>query len=165
MTSTATQTAVVLSGLRAIVTSRVFKAPPQRVFEVWTKPDFVRQWWSPKSHGTTMTECTVDLRPGGTYRYVLKQGRRTVSFGGIYRQVESPSRLVSSQRYEQSPMAGEAIITVTFAPDGEHTRLTSHEEYPTPKIRKLVIDSGMERGMRETMDQLAALLESPFAVE
>lgn len=150
---------MVLSGARSIVITRVFEAPAERTFDAWTKPELVTQWWSPRSHGTTMTECTVELRAGGAYRYVLTQGRRVVSFSGKYREVQAPTRLVYSQRYDQSPIAGEAIITVTFEPEGAATKVTSTEVYLSPMVRKKVIDSGMERGMRETMEQLAALLE------
>jgi len=53
-----------------IVITRVFNAPRRLVFEAWTKPEHVRLWYGPRD--LTLSVCEIDLRPGGSYRYVLR---------------------------------------------------------------------------------------------
>jgi len=58
------------------------------------------------------------------------------------------------------PGAAAITITVTFAERGGRTHLVSHTHCPTPQVRDSIIASGMESGMRETMDLLESLVES-----
>ena len=55
---------------REIVISRIFNAPPQLVFEAWTRPEHVQHWYG--TMDMTVVVCQIDLRPGGCYRYVLR---------------------------------------------------------------------------------------------
>jgi uncharacterized protein YndB with AHSA1/START domain len=54
---------------RTIVTTRVFDAPRELVFEAWTNPKHLVQWWGP--HGFTTTIRAIDARPGGVWRFVM----------------------------------------------------------------------------------------------
>ena len=51
---------------RQIVITRVFDAPRELVWKVWTQPEHVARWWGPRGFTTTVTE--MDLRPGGKWR-------------------------------------------------------------------------------------------------
>ena len=57
---------------RELVVTRTFKAPARRVFEAWTKPELLKQWWIPKSFGLSFLSCEIDARTGGTYRFVFR---------------------------------------------------------------------------------------------
>lgn len=147
-------------GNDTIVISRTFNAPPGVVFEAWTNAEFVRRWWAPKALGAQMVSCEADVREGGGYRYVLQsRDQPPFAFSGKYIEVLAPSRLVYTQAFEPMADAGYATITVTFEPVGANqTRMVSHERYPTPEVREMVLASGMEKGMRITMDQLDELV-------
>lgn len=67
-------------------------------------------------------------------------------------------RVVYTQVFEPMPEAGEGIITATYEAHAEGTLFISRELYPSKEVLDGVIASGMERGMRETLEQLAALL-------
>ena len=54
--------------MKDFVISRVYDAPRERVWQAWTEPERIKQWWSPPDF-TTHT-CKVDLRPGGKWRFV-----------------------------------------------------------------------------------------------
>ena len=154
-------TTMELSGDREIVIARTFRAPPRIVFDAWTKPELVRRWWAPKSLGTEITGCEADVRVGGTYRYVTRAAEGEFAFIGEYTEITPPSRLVYTQVFEPMADAGAAVVTVTFEDDGRgNTRLVSRELYPSKEIREAVLASGMEHGMRETMDQLDELVAS-----
>ncbi|MDP2343508.1 MAG: SRPBCC family protein [Deltaproteobacteria bacterium] len=145
---------------REIVISRTFNAPPRIVFDAWTRPELVKRWWAPSSHCVVVVGCDADVRVGGKYRYVLRKedGGDDIAFSGLYREVTPHSRLVYSQVFEPMADAGEALITVTFEDLGTKTRLVSQELYPSQDVRDGVLASGMEHGMRETMDQLDVLV-------
>jgi uncharacterized protein YndB with AHSA1/START domain len=97
------------------------------------------------------------VRPGGKYRYVLGRGAERMAFSGEYREVVPPTRLVYTNVFEAFPGAA-AIVTVTFEEKGGVTQLTSRELYPTKEALEMALASGMEDGMRETMDLLDALV-------
>jgi uncharacterized protein YndB with AHSA1/START domain len=160
----ANQTTLELPGDREIVISRAFNGPSRIVFEAWTKPELVMRWWAPKGLGTSMVSVDADVRAGGRYRYVFRHRTgATLAFSGNYIEVTPPSRLVYTQLFE--PAAGgaqpgdpEVVITVTFEERDGKTHVVSRSVCPTKELRDAIIASGMEKGMRETMDQLDELV-------
>jgi uncharacterized protein YndB with AHSA1/START domain len=146
-------------GERELVISRTFKAPPRIVFDAWTKPEFVRRWWAPQSC-TQMLECTADVRVGGGYRYRLRNPDGSeVGFFGTYSEITPPTRLVYTQIFEPFPDSP-VVVTVTFEEHEGRTRLVSHEVYPSKEALDAALASGMESGLRITLDQLDALVAS-----
>lgn len=152
-------TTLELRGDRELIITRSFRAPPRLVFQAWTQPEFVRRWWAPKSRGVEIVECTAQVEVGGGYRYLLRHGDDQFGFSGRYTEISPPTRLVYTQVFENFPGL-EAIITVTFEERDGHTFMRSHELYPSPEARDGALASGMEDGMRETMDQLDELVRT-----
>jgi uncharacterized protein YndB with AHSA1/START domain len=144
---------------RELVIHRVFRARPQTVFDAMTRPELLRRWWAPRSLGVELFDCQVDLRVGGSYRYVFGHaGQPTMAFSGVYREVVPGARLVYTQIFEPMPEAGEGIITATFEMHEGGTLFTQRELFPVKETLDGVLASGMERGMRETLEDLAALV-------
>jgi uncharacterized protein YndB with AHSA1/START domain len=82
--------------------SRVFNAPRHLVFEAHSKPEHVRRWWGPRD--STMTECELDFRPGGRWRFVVRTGRgKEVAFHGEFREIVAPERFVWSFGFDGMP--------------------------------------------------------------
>lgn len=159
------QTSLELRGDREIVIERTFDGPPHIVFDAWTRSELVERWWAPKSRGVAFVSCTADVRVGGTYRYHLRKGQAEFAFAGEYLEVAPPTRLVYTQVFEPTasgPQPGDVAITttVTFTARGGRTHVVSLTDCPTPQLRDAIIASGMESGMRETMDLLESLVES-----
>jgi uncharacterized protein YndB with AHSA1/START domain len=150
------RTEMELVGDREIVITRTFRARAGVVFDAWTSAEHVRAWWAPASRGLTMAVCEAEVRPGGSYRYVLARNAERIAFSGRYIEVERPVRLVYTQRFE--PMPGEITITVTFAEREGSTTLTAREVYPSKQVRDAALATGMEEGMRETFELLAELV-------
>ena len=63
-----------------LVLERVFDAPRELIWKVWTEPEMLKQWWGPKN--VTIPECEVDLRVGGTFYIVMLAGEAMGSYKG-----------------------------------------------------------------------------------
>ena len=101
-----------------------------------------------------MTHVEVDLRVGGTWRYVMiAHGGFEVAFHGEFREIVQNERIVCTEVYEGMP-DGEALNTLTFTEAGGCTTLTMLVEHSCPEHRDAHIGSGMEGGMQEAMDAL-----------
>jgi uncharacterized protein YndB with AHSA1/START domain len=144
---------------RELIIRRTFNARPSTVFDAMTKPELLRRWWAPRSLGVVLIECDADIRVGGRYRYVFgRPGEPAMAFSGVYREVVPGARLVYTQIFEPMPHTGDGIITAVFEAYDGRTRLTQSELFPSKEVLDGVLASGMERGMRETLEQLEALL-------
>jgi uncharacterized protein YndB with AHSA1/START domain len=146
---------------RELTVIRTFDAPAPVVFEAWTKPELLKRWWAPKSFGVSLFECEQDLRVGGAYRFAFGRDPNTPEvFSGRYLEVEPPSRLVLTQLYERMAHIGEAVVTADFEESQGRTRLTLRQLFPSKEALEGALASGMERGMRITLDQLDELAAS-----
>jgi uncharacterized protein YndB with AHSA1/START domain len=135
-----------------ILITRAFDAPKHLVFEAWTTPEHIRRWWAGLRGEVTLVE--VDLRVGGTWRYVMTATKGfEVGFHGEYREIVPNERIVSTEVFEGFP-DGEALTTVTFAEGDGRTTLTMLVEHSCKEHRDMHIESGMEGGMQESMDAL-----------
>ena len=138
---------------------RTFRARPRTVFDAMTKPELLKRWWAPRSLGVVLISCEADVRVGGSYRWVFgRPGETPMAFSGVYKEVVPGVRLVYTQIFEPMPATGEGLITAVFEEVEGGTRLTQSELYPSKEVLDGAIASGMERGMRETLEQLEALL-------
>jgi uncharacterized protein YndB with AHSA1/START domain len=103
--------------------------------------------------------CEIDLRVGGKYRYVFAgQGDAQVAFFGTYKEVERPTRLVSTDE-EQTPtgVGGEAFTTTTFTENDGKTTVIMLQFFASKEALDEAVN-GVDAGMRETFDQLEELL-------
>jgi len=149
---------------RELVITRAFNGPARIVFDAWTRPELVRRWWAPQSRDVSLVSCDADVRTGGWYRYVMRHGTHgDMAFSGTYREVTPHSRLVHTEVFEPTASgSGEegAIVTVTFEERDGKTHVVSHSLFPSADVLDAVIATGMEGGMRESMDQLDAVVAS-----
>jgi uncharacterized protein YndB with AHSA1/START domain len=142
-----------------ILITREFDAPRHLVFKAWTTPELVRRWWAGQRGQMTVAE--IDLRVGGTWRYVMiAHGGHEVAFHGEYREIVPDERIVNTEVYEGAPEGGEALNFVTFAETGGRTTLELLTRVDSREVRDIIIDSGMEGGMQEGMDLLEQLAVS-----
>lgn len=139
---------------RELVVTRTFNGPARIVFEAWTKPELFRQWWVPKSMGMSLLSCEMDLRVGGTYRFVFgPDASQSVAFFGRYIEVAPYSRLVWTN--EESDDG--AVTTVTFEEQDGRTLLAMHELYPSKEALDAA-GTGSADATVETFAQLDELL-------
>src|ERR1700736_623446 len=151
---------VTLPSEREIVLTRVFNAPRQMIYDAWTKPELLKRWFGP--HGWSLVVCEIDLRVGGTFRFVLRgPDGSQMGMRGTYREIVPPEGSVHMESFDDYP--GESQVTTVLVEQGGRTTLTATVLYPSQEIRDIVIKSGMEHGAAESYDKLAELLASAEA--
>jgi uncharacterized protein YndB with AHSA1/START domain len=141
---------------RLIVIKRVFDAPRRVVFEAWTDPEHVAQWWDPS--GTPLAVCEIDLRPNGAFRWVHRApgGGEGHAFTGVYREITPPERLVFTVRSFTNGV--DPVGTVIFSEAGARTTLTLTIACATAKDRDAMLQMRIDQGTVQTLDNLAAHL-------
>jgi len=145
---------------REIAMTRVFDAPRSLVFDAHTKPELVKRWLLGPP-GWSMPICEIDLKVGGTYRYVWRKDDGTeMGMGGVYREIVAPERIVATERFDQSWYPGEAVGTLVLVEQSGKTTVTQTVRYESREARDAVLKSGMERGVAASYDRLAEVLAS-----
>jgi uncharacterized protein YndB with AHSA1/START domain len=135
---------------------RVVAASPALVFELWTNPEHLRNWWGPKKY--EVVSIDIDLRVGGAYRYVHRAPDGVEhAFHGTYREVGPPRRLVHTTVYEGAPDS-EAIDSFTFDDVEGGTLIRCRSEHSSLATRDMYVVEGMERGLTESHQRLDALI-------
>jgi uncharacterized protein YndB with AHSA1/START domain len=141
---------VTLQGDTEVLITREFNAPRHLVYKAYTTPELVRRWWAGRRG--QMTVCEIDLRVGGTWRYVMTSSEGfEVAFHGTYREIVADERLVHTEVYEAMPDA-EVVNTIAFEEADGRTTLTVLVECGSREIRDGMMGSGMEVGMQEAYD-------------
>jgi uncharacterized protein YndB with AHSA1/START domain len=139
---------------REIRLTRLFDAPRNLVFEAMSRPEHVAQWWGCLGEGYSVPVCEIDLRVGGTWRFVNRTPKgKLVAFHGVYRELAPPERMVYTEIFEDFPDT-ESVVTAVLTDDNGKTRLTLTASYPSRDVRDMVLGTGMERGAATSYDRL-----------
>jgi uncharacterized protein YndB with AHSA1/START domain len=163
-------TAVTSSGTASVTTptdtqiliTREFDAPKHLVYKAYTTPELIKRWWSAKRGAVTV--CEVDLRVGGTWRYVMvTDDGFEVAFNGEYREIVPNEKLVSTETYEGAPVPeGEeppaTLNTLTLEEHDGKTTMTILVDAPSKEVRDAIIESGMEGGLQDGLDLLEEIV-------
>jgi uncharacterized protein YndB with AHSA1/START domain len=141
------------------VFSRVFDAPRSLVFDAWVDPRRLAQWWGP--NGFTNPVCDINVRPGGAIRIDMRGPDGTVyPMSGTYREIVKPERLVfvSAALDAKGKPIFEILNTITFADQGEKTKLTVHAKIISTTNNAEQYLKGMDAGWKQSLERLAGLL-------
>ena len=147
-----------------IVIRRTLDAPRELVFQAFTDPKHIVQFWGPK--GFTNPGCDVELRVGGAFRVEMRApDGATYPCSGIYREIVPPERIVYAGTGDDgNPCGGglppHAEVTVTFVAEGRKTRLTIHTRLRSAADREAAIKGGFESGWNDCVNRLEALLRA-----
>ena len=141
---------------REIRTERVFDAPRDRVWAVYTDPELIPEWYGPRGVETVVDK--MDVRVGGDWRFVMRNpdGSET-AFRGTCREITAPERI--EQTFEWEGMPGHICVEAADFEDlGDRTKVTTTSLFHTKEERDGMIESGMEGGLNETYARLDELL-------
>lgn len=146
-------------GDRELVMVRPFDAPRALVFQAYTRPELLKRWLGVFG-GWELAVCEIDLRVGGSYRWVWRNPDRKSEMGvrGVYREIAAPDRLVCTELFDDPWYKGEALSTVTFVEASGRTTLTVTMRYESTEARDGVLASPMEGGVAQSYNQLAEIL-------
>jgi uncharacterized protein YndB with AHSA1/START domain/catechol 2,3-dioxygenase-like lactoylglutathione lyase family enzyme len=142
---------------REIVLTRTFAASRRLVFDAYTKPELLTQWYG--ARGWHLVGCDFERREGGRYRFESRgPAGDTLVQAGTVQLVEAPVRLVLTERFEGQSYPGETLITHEFSEHDGQTTVTTTVLYATPDGRDAVLGYPMARGVGEAGDRLDQLL-------
>lgn len=156
------------------ITRRV-AAPRELAWRAWTEERHLARWWGPK--GCTITQCRLDLRPGGTFHYCMGFPGHGEMWGKfVFREIVAPERLVflssfsdpqggtTRAPFEGPPWPLEMLTAVTFADAGGSTTITVRSEpFNADAVERRTFADGMDSmntGWSGTFDRLDAFLET-----
>jgi uncharacterized protein YndB with AHSA1/START domain len=158
-----------------LVIERVFDAPRERVFDVFTQPEHLQKWWGPKMVGISVAE--FDARPGGKIFMAERHLDGAIYYiAGVVREIERPSRLVfaihfaNEKRERVSPPArsglgavwdGEIVSNVTFSAEERRTRVTIRTERSGVTAEW---SEGARYGWGESLDKLGHAIADDMKV-
>ena len=153
-----TATTTVYSDGGDLVFERTFDAPRELIWKAFTDPELIPRWWGP--HGTTTTVAEMDVRPGGSWRYVSHaDDRDDVAFYGEYLEVEPPERIKWTFLFEVEGIGAQGgPETITFDDIGGKTKVTAISHMGSIEAIEGALATGMVGGAIETWDRLEALL-------
>lgn len=146
---------------RELSLTRIIDAPRELVFKVWTDTETFSDWWGP--HGMTTPICEMDLRPGGTFRTLMRMPDGTEYPNlGVFLEVVEPERIVCTDAFEpgwkpSSQAFMGAVTTFEDIGDGK-TRYTAKALHWSEEDRKKHEEMGFHDGWGQSADRFVALV-------
>ena len=119
---------------------RVFDHPIERVWAAYTDPELIPQWWGNKTRVDRL-----DVRTGGSWRFVIDQNGQEAAIAGDFLEVDPPHRIVQTFGME-GPYGDSHHQTIEFEAVGEQTRLAVTSRFATTEERDGVLAYGAEKG-------------------
>jgi uncharacterized protein YndB with AHSA1/START domain len=143
-------------GLPFIDIEREFNAPRDLIFRAHTDPELLVQWLGPRR--LTMTVDRLEIRDGGTWRYVHREPDGTEhGFHGVFHGTPSLDGIVQTFEYEGAPGHVSLESLMLEERDGR-TLVRAHAVYQSIEARDAMIQSGMEHGLNEGYERLDELI-------
>lgn len=145
-------------GKQEVFITREFDAPRELVYKAHTDPDLYVQWLGPR--GYEMRLETFEPESGGRYRYIhIDQAGNEYGFHGVFHEI-SEERLIQTFEFEGLPEPGHVTLDTMRLEElpGGRTRITIQSVFQSVSDRDGMVQSGMERGVREGYERLDDVL-------
>ena len=140
--------------------TRIFDAPCELVFKMWTDPELVEKWWGPKDF--TNPVCKLDARVGGTMRIVM-QGPDGTKYpaSGVFSEIIEPELIVFTNIKEDDEGNAELEVlnTVTFTEMNGKTKMTMRAVVVRETPAACGSVDGMNVGWNQSIDRFAENLQ------
>lgn len=142
----------------AIAYERDFRAPAAEVWRAYTEPEIVRSWLLGPDPETEFPVCEMDMRTGGSFRWVWVDAAGELEIAGEVLEADAPRRLVSTERMGGSAMGGMDLPpthnVVTFEEADGVTTMRTVSTYASTEHRDGAYASGMADGIEAGFDRL-----------
>ena len=141
-----------------VVLTRVVNAPRSLVFAAWTEPRHLQRWLT-GPEGWTMPICEIDLRPGGSWRYVYRKASGTeMTLTGTVLEVVPSERLVTTESWGRE--WPETVNTLVLTESEGRTTIALTITYVSRQARDAALDTGAMDGMNHAFELLDELLDA-----
>lgn len=150
---------VAAHGDRSILITRSFNAPRTLVFDAMSRPDMMKHWFHGPP-GWTLTTCTMDLRPGGRYRWAWTNAKgQEMGMGGTVLEVDPPAMLKTTEKFDDAWYEGEAVNTLALTEENGVTTMRLTVTYESTAARDGVLAGPMASGMEVSYARLDIYLQ------
>lgn len=144
-----------------LVLERVVDVPRELVWQAWTTPEHLKQWFAPRPW--TTTECEIDLRPGGIFKTVMRSPEGEEFPGaGCFLEIVENEKLVWTDAlgagYRPNEKAFFTAVITLADEEGGKTRYTARAMHKDEDDRKTHEDMGFSSGWSQCLDQLVELM-------
>ena len=149
-----------------LILERIVAATPQAIWQAWTQPELLKQWFTPLPWATV--DCEIDLRSGGIFRTTMRSPEgQDFPYTGCYLEVIENKKLVwtnvLSAGFRPATISPDefsftAIISLEAHPQGtKYTATVIHGDEDSCKKHN---DLGFHEGWGAALDQLIALVKT-----
>jgi len=141
---------------RELIITRLLNAPRELVWDVFTKPEHIKNWWGP--NGFTNTIDKMDVKPGGEWEFVMHGPDGTdYKNKSIYKEIIRPERIVFE--HVSGP---KFIATITFTAEGNKTHLKWHMLFESAEqfqqvVKTFKADEGLKQNIVKLEEYLAGV--------
>ena len=140
---------------RTLTLKRTFNVPVKLVWEAWTKPEHIAQWWGPKGMKTNIVEH--NFKVGGRWKYVMAMPDGSEFIGeGVYAVIVVLQKIFSSANF--IPMTQGVEIQALFEENGDKTNFTFNVVHPTEEYCKQQEKMGFYNGWGSTFNRLESFV-------
>ncbi len=137
---------------REIIISRTLNAPVELVWEAWTNPEHIANWWGPNGFTNTITK--MDLIPGGEWLLVMHGPD-----GTDYKNKSIFKEIVPHKKIVFQHIAPNFIATIDFEAQGEKTHLNWHMLFETAEeFIRVVKTFKADEGLKQNIEKLSGYL-------
>ncbi len=139
------------AGSRTLSLSRTFNAPVKLVWEAWTQPEHISQWWGPKGMKIEVIEHNFQI--GGSWKYamLMPNGKKFIT-EGVYILIEEFKKIVSTADFK--PMTEGVEIQALFEENGDQTNFVFNVVHPTEEYCQQQEKMGFMNGWGSVFDRL-----------
>jgi uncharacterized protein YndB with AHSA1/START domain len=153
---------------KEVVFERTFDAPADKVWQAWTDPELMKQWWGPDN--TFIPECEIDLKVGGRFYVVMEDDEGMGEYKGTrwpmeatFTKVEPTTALAYEARaWTEGDEQGREIKQlgeITFTEEDGKTKMVLKATLTSVGPHAGMAVEGMQYGYNQQFDKLAALLQ------
>ena len=141
-----------------ITITRIFDVGRHKVWDMWTKPEKMAEWWGVPPIAATLDTIKLDVRPGGKFQADMVNGTdgTVLPFRGTYLEVDPPRKLVFTFEDPANPTNTDVeTVTVSFIDKAGTTQMTLHQVGHLPVEQ---YTDGLQKGYSAFFDRMARYL-------
>jgi uncharacterized protein YndB with AHSA1/START domain len=148
---------------REFVIDRHFKATRTLMFDVFTRPEHIKNWWAPQPY--TIPVCTIDLRPGGIWHYCMRSPEGQDNWArSVYQEIVPPEKLSYTTTFSDEHATliegmPEHLTTINFTEQDNATHVSTRVQFENAEAMRNALDLGMLIGMNMTWDYLQGYVQ------